>query len=794
MNNSQLGRDSVKNIYKLSIAIMILIALFILRPSISHAADVVNPKQTYTYEMMVRDIKELSNRYPDIIKYKTIGNSEYNRPIYAVSLGTGNAKTFINGSHHAREWISTNLNMYMIEQYAKMYESKQSFGGYNVKKVLDETTIWFVPMINPDGVTLQQFGPSKFPSSVRSSLIKMNDGSTDFKRWKANAKGVDLNRQYKADWSNIRNNYTSPRWSNHKGNAPEQAAETKALVKFTKEINPEIAVSYHSSGEVLYWNYKQSGSILTRDLNFAKKIGHFTGYSLVNVGSNPSGGGYTDWFISNFKRPAFTPELGRYSGQTHVPVSEFDRIWSQNNYIGLYTASEGYKLYLAKGGQPKYQEVNVKIDNTLMHFEQPALLVNGTTVVPVRGVFEHLGAVVEWNPKTYQIFARKGTSLIELKVGSKTMKVNGVSKTIDIAPLIINNHTLIPLRAVSEALGAEVGWEVETTTALITSAPTESDTTPPSSPTLNDVKDISVKVMGKSEVNSTVVVHINGKKVGETIVNADGKFSIAIDAQPADTIISAVATDLAGNKSKEAKVTVQFTNDFTDTIGHWAQEPIRYLKKEKITNGYPDGSFGIGKNISRAEAATFLVRALNISTENITNPNFPDVPVKHNFYDQIAAISQLQIMQGFPTGNFQPDHTLTRAEMATILVNAFELEKKNSTTFTDIKGHWARNAINILASNNLSNGYPNGTFKPDSPIQRAEFGALLARVLELKEAETKIVEDSSEKQEPNEELIEEDSELPKADASSSVIFEKTIPIVDTTIEEPKKTLTDESNE
>lgn len=756
----------MKNIVKLLFAIFILSALFIIRPSTSYAADVVNPKQTYTYEIMVRDIKELAKKYPELISYKIIGNSEYNRPIYAVSLGTGNAKTFINGSHHAREWITTNLNMYMMEQYAKMYKSNTTFGGYNVKKVLDETTIWFVPMLNPDGVTLQQFGPSKFPTNVRSSLIKMNDGNTNFKKWKANAKGVDLNRQYNAGWSTITNNFSSPRWSNHKGYAPEQAKETKAIVKFTKEINPEMAVSYHSSGEILYWNFKQPSNTYKRDQNYAKKIGQYTGYRLINPGPNPSGGGYTDWFISTFKRPAFTPELGRYAGETHVPLSEFDRIWSQNKYIGLYTASEGYKLYLAKGGKPKYQEVSVKIDNNLMKFEQPALLVNGNTLVPIRGVFEQLGAVVEWNQKTYEIIARKGTTLVELKVGSKSIKVNGKSKTLDIAPQIINNHTLIPLRAVSEALGAEVGWDAKTTTALITSAASEVDTTAPATPSVSSVKDTSLSISGKSEVNSTVIVKIAGKKVGETIVNADGKFKISFKStQPADTVISVIATDLAGNTSKTRQVTVQFTKDFTDTVGHWAQESIGYLKEKRITNGYPNGSFGVSMNISRAEAATFLVRALELSTENITNPKFPDVPTKHNFYKEIAVISQSKIMQGFPTGKFQPDHILTRAEMATILVNAFGFESKNKTTFKDVKRHWANEAINILASNGLSNGYPDGTFKPDSPIQRAEFGALIARVLQLKEAEAEKVESSTKAQETTE---QEEAQKPDKQTQESI--------------------------
>lgn len=730
-----------------------MILLFFLgKPALSHAADIVNPKETYTYDIMVQDIKALGQKYPDIIQYKIIGSSEYKRPIYAVSLGTGNANVFINGSHHAREWISTTLNMYMLEQYAKMYEGNQTFGSFNVKKVLDETTIWFVPMVNPDGVTLQQFGLSKFPVTDHNSLIKMNEYSHDFKKWKANAKGVDLNRQYNAGWATIKSNRPSPSWSHHKGYYPEQAAETKTMVKFTKEINPEMAVSYHSSGEILYWKFKQSGQQYTRDHNYAKRIGQYTGYSLVYPGLNPSGGGYNDWFTSTYKRPGFTPELGRYAGNTHVPLSEFNRIWSQNQFIGLYTASEGYKLYLARGGKPKYQEVNVKIDGEIVKFEQPALLIDGKTVVPLRGVFEHFGAIVEWEQSTKTITARKGTTIIELTVGSKTMMVNGNSKSLEVAPQMVKNHTMIPLRAVSEAFGAEVSWDAETKTAMITSPAQELDEIAPVQPAVDPITDVTLSVTGSSEVNALIEVKKDGVLIAQGRTNANGRFVVNIQAQTADTLLSITATDLAGNMSEVQTATVTYTNSFTDTINHWAKEDIGFLKDRKVTNGLPDGSFGVEKNISRAEAAAFLVRALKLDLENHPNPNFPDVEVNHDFYSYIAAISATGIMTGDENGLFNPNQTLTRAEMAKILVTAYKLTSQGETTYPDVShSHWAHEVIGILGSYTLTNGYPDGTFRADAPIKRSEFAALLARVMILQEKGVLAADGTEESVEPSDE-------------------------------------------
>lgn len=321
-------------------------------------AAAVNPAEVYTYEKMQADIVELAKQYPDLITYKVIGKSEYGRNIYAVSLGKGQTNIFINGSHHAREWMTTTLNMYMLEQYALAYKSGRTIAGADVRTHLNRTTMWFVPMVNPDGVTLQQFGLKAFPSSAHAGLIKMNAGSKDFKRWKANGKGIDLNRQYPADWANIKSNPGKPYYKNYKGPQPQAASEVKAIIKFVNEIKPASSVAYHSSGQILYWKFHQTGALYDRDHQYAKTIGKMTGYSLVYPGARPSGGGFTDWFTDTYKLPGFTPEIGRYAGETSLPLSEFQTIWKQNQGVGLYAAGIGYSLSQAKSGSKVTQATN----------------------------------------------------------------------------------------------------------------------------------------------------------------------------------------------------------------------------------------------------------------------------------------------------------------------------------------------------------------------------------------------------------------------------------------------------
>ena len=344
----------MKKLKALALAILIFITslFFSSQAFAASSKDIVNPRQKYSYKQMVSDIKSLQKKYPDIIKFEEIGKTEYKRKIYAVMLGEvgkeeGKAQVFINGAHHAREWLTTNLNMHMLEQYAKAVNSDKKFDGYNIKKILKSCNIWFVPMVNPDGVVLAQKGASAFPKDKRKGLISMNKGSKNFDRWKANGKGVDLNRQYDADWKTTATlGVTKPNYQHYKGKKKVSAAETKAIVKFVNKIKPVMAVAYHSTGKVLYWNYKQNKANYKRDKVYADKISSLTGYRLIyHNGGNTTGSGFTDWFVLKQKSPGFTPEICKSRFESSPPVSEFDKTWSENRKVGAYVASESIKLH-----------------------------------------------------------------------------------------------------------------------------------------------------------------------------------------------------------------------------------------------------------------------------------------------------------------------------------------------------------------------------------------------------------------------------------------------------------------
>lgn len=305
--------------------------------------EVVNPYQVYSYQALSEDLEKLSLQYPSLIKKHSIGKSEFGREIWAVALGRGEVNVLITGSHHAREWMTTTLCTKMIDYYAKAYQDNEMIDGINVRETLNKTTIWFIPMVNPDGVSLQQEGLSQFEKKEHQRLLDINKGSADFKTWKADALGIDLNKQYDLNWGNNINSVWSRGSKNYQGEYAHQSKEVIATVDLVEKIRPEILIAYHSSGEVIFWTGAVSNENYSRNKAMADKISNLTKYPLgsSNTASNPAGS-MSPWFRATYDKPATTVEIGRYKGEYELPLTEWDRLWEKNKAVGLVTALEGY--------------------------------------------------------------------------------------------------------------------------------------------------------------------------------------------------------------------------------------------------------------------------------------------------------------------------------------------------------------------------------------------------------------------------------------------------------------------
>ena len=148
--------------------------------------------------------------------------------------------------------------------------------------------------------------------------------------------------------------------------------------------------------------------------------------------------------------------------------------------------------------------------------------------------------------------------------------------------------------------------------------------------------------------------------------------------------------------------------------------------------GYPDGNVKPGGNITRAEVATIFFRLLTekVRTANSTQSNsLSDVTRGQWFNHAVSTLSSMGIVKGHNDGTFAPNAPITRAEFAAIAARFDDKNTDTSSKFTDIASHWAKNEIGIAANKGWINGYPDGTFRPNQYITRAEAMTLVNRVL-----------------------------------------------------------------
>lgn len=210
--------------------------------------------------------------------------------------------------------------------------------------------------------------------------------------------------------------------------------------------------------------------------------------------------------------------------------------------------------------------------------------------------------------------------------------------------------------------------------------------------------------------------------------------------------ITSAGVFTAGNKAGTGKVVAQLgtktvsvgievktnvTSKFTDILNNnpYITE-INYLTSNGVITGYKDGTFKPNNDITRKNAAVIISRIMkDIDLNNVTDPNFKDVPKTHPYYKEIAAVANLGIVNGKENGYFDPNGKLTRAQMAKILVNAYNLSGTTDKKFTDVPSkHWAANDINILTATGVTTGFNDGTFKPETPISRMHFSVFLYRI------------------------------------------------------------------
>jgi len=294
-----------------------------------------------TSDLCNQTILELVRTYP-FLRTELLTETAFGRKIRTLVIGTGARKVIYSASHHANEWITTPVLLKFAEEFAQAIDTGSRIFGTDARELAKMTTIYMVPMVNPDGVDLVTgviaAGEGQYETARRMAqnypAIPFPDG------WKANLLGVDLNLNYPAGWLQAREikftqGYTRPGPRDFVGRAPLDQRETHALAGYTEVIDPALVLAYHSQGEVIYWQFGQE---VPGARELGEQFAKVSGYALADTPYESSFAGYKDWFIQQFRRPGYTIEVGM--GDNPLPISQFDKIYRDNLGI-LVTAALG---------------------------------------------------------------------------------------------------------------------------------------------------------------------------------------------------------------------------------------------------------------------------------------------------------------------------------------------------------------------------------------------------------------------------------------------------------------------
>lgn len=297
------------------------------------AKSFVKGKQRYDFESLSRDLKRLTTVYP-FVKQEIIGESVEGKPIYEIRVGNGEKKVHYNGAIHANEWITTPVIMTFLNDYLGSLTNRKTIRGLSTAPFYDNVSLSIVPMVNPDGVDLVLNGPPE-TGAHRENVLKMNKGKADFKDWKANIRGVDLNDQFPAKWEIEQKARAQEAGSrDYPGKEPLSEPEAKAIAELAKKRDFDRVLTFHTQGKVIYWGFEKHEPEEAETI--VNEFSRVSGYESVRY--IESYAGYKDWFEQEWKRPGFTVELG--SGENPLSLSKFEEIYQES--LGIFLAS----LYL----------------------------------------------------------------------------------------------------------------------------------------------------------------------------------------------------------------------------------------------------------------------------------------------------------------------------------------------------------------------------------------------------------------------------------------------------------------
>lgn len=247
-----------------------------------------------------------------------------------------------------------------------------------------------------------------------------------------------------------------------------------------------------------------------------------------------------------------------------------------------------------------------------------------------------------------------------------------------------------------------------------------SDSTYSMIPVVNALSAGASFVRGNAGAYADVTVYdSNGTRLGGATAGSTGIFNISLNRELKAGETIKVEAKESGKISRSTEVKI---------AGQEAKVTAEVNQPSYIA-GYPDGTFKPGKEVTRAEAVRMFVSLVNNGKELPKNPTTKFKDANNKWYsDEINFAVSKGFISGYSDGTFKPNQGITRAEFAQMIAVFVKDGYPGSSNFKDVKGHWASNAIDQLYGNKTIKGFPDGTFKPDQKLTRAEAVTVLNSV------------------------------------------------------------------
>jgi len=275
-------------------------------------------------------LRALAGKYP-FVKLRQLTVTPGGRPVTAVKIGDGEHKVLVSAAHHANEWITAPLILQFLESYAAAIAEGGQIGGADAMALQEGSTLWAVPLVNPDGVDLVTGVATDAEIEAAGQLAENYPDIPFPDGWKADGSGIDLNLQYPAGWLQAREikfmqGFTEPGPRDYVGPYPLSQRESRALADFTEQIDPDLVLAYHTQGQEIYWQFEDI--VVPGAEALGREFAELSGYRLADTPYNSSFAGYKDWFIKFFRRPGYTIEAG--VGENPLPISQLPEIYADN--------------------------------------------------------------------------------------------------------------------------------------------------------------------------------------------------------------------------------------------------------------------------------------------------------------------------------------------------------------------------------------------------------------------------------------------------------------------------------